>query len=73
MPQIGIYLFLLLTPIIVGQPGFSLEDLNPNSFTYGQMIGPSNYEGDITILFLVMKHEALVETGLVFLTKYIQI
>jgi len=28
-----------------------LEDLNPNSFTYGQMIGPSNYEGDITILF----------------------
>ncbi|MBT3591197.1 MAG: hypothetical protein HOK52_10830 [Candidatus Marinimicrobia bacterium] len=51
MPQIGIYLFLLLTPIIVGQPGFSLEDLNPNSFTYGQMIGPSNYEGDITILF----------------------
>ncbi len=51
MPQIGIYIFLLLASISLGQPGFSLEDLNPNSLTYGQMMGPSDFEGDVTILF----------------------
>ncbi|MBL7013121.1 MAG: hypothetical protein ISR83_01755 [Candidatus Marinimicrobia bacterium] len=51
MPQIGIILFLFVASVGFGQPGFSLEDLNPNSSTFGQMVGPSNYEGDITILF----------------------
>ncbi len=45
---INAYLFFSL---LFGQPGFSLEDLNPNSATYGQMVSPSNFEGDVTILF----------------------
>jgi len=33
------------------QGDFSLEDLNPNSGTYGQLIGPSDYLGQIFIVF----------------------
>ena len=27
---------------------FSLEDLNPNSSTYQQLIGPSTYQGEVS-------------------------
>ena len=33
------------------QGDFNLEDLNPNSSTYGQVIGPDDYLGDICIVF----------------------
>jgi len=40
----------LLSPSLA-QYDFDLEDLNPASDSYGQMIGPSDYVGDICIIF----------------------
>ena len=34
-----------------GQSDFNLEDLNPNSETYGDIIGPDDYLGDLCIVF----------------------
>ena len=33
------------------QSDFNLEDLNPNSESYGNIIGPADYLGDISIIF----------------------
>lgn len=30
---------------------FSLEDINPNSSTYLQLIGPSSYKGDVSAFY----------------------
>ena len=46
-----ILFILLLCTTIFAQGDFNLEDLNPNSDTYGQFIGPSDYLGDILILY----------------------
>ena len=39
--------------MVVGlaQGDFNLDDLNPNSETYGDTIGPADYIGDICIVF----------------------
>jgi hypothetical protein len=45
--------FILAGAVSVGmaQQDFSLEDLNPGSTTYGQMVGPSHYRGDVCVVF----------------------
>ena len=35
----------------IAQDPFYLEDLNPNSETYGQIISPADFLGDICIVF----------------------
>ncbi len=45
------YFILFLCTTIFAQGDFSLEDINPNSDTYGESIGPSDYLGEICILF----------------------
>ena len=47
----GTVFILLLYTAIFAQGDFNLEDLNPNSNTYGQSIGPSDYLDNICILF----------------------
>ena len=42
---------LLIISGILAQGDFNLEDLNPNSDTYGQIVGPDDYLGDICIVF----------------------
>ena len=42
---------LLIISGILAQGDFNLEDLNPNSDTYGQIIGPDDYLGDICIVY----------------------
>jgi len=42
---------LLVISGIMAQGDFNLEDLNPNSVTYGEIIGPDDYLGDICIVF----------------------
>jgi hypothetical protein len=42
---------LLIISGILAQGDFNLEDLNPNSDTYGEIIGPDDYLGDICIVF----------------------
>jgi hypothetical protein len=43
-------LFLLLSGL-AAQGDFNLENLNPNSVTFGEFIGPDDYLGDICIVF----------------------
>ena len=43
-------LFCFFT-ITTAQYDFELQDLNPNSETYGQLIGADDYLGDIFIVF----------------------
>lgn len=43
--------YLILIFIVYGQGDFNLEDLNPNSDTFGEIIGPNDYLGDICIVF----------------------
>ena len=48
------FLFLLiffLANCLFSQSNFELEDLNPNSEFYGQIIGPDDFLGEISILF----------------------
>ena len=40
-----------LVSVLIAQGDFNLEDLNPNSSTYGQVIGPDDYLGNICIVF----------------------
>ena len=42
---------LLVISGILAQGDFNLEDLNPNSDTYGEIVGPDDYLGDICIVF----------------------
>ena len=35
----------------IAQDPFYLEDLNPNSETYGQIVSPADFLGDICIVF----------------------
>ena len=50
MKKIHISLFFCLLALY-GQGDFNLEDLNPNSDTFGEMIGPDDYLGDICIVY----------------------
>jgi len=45
------FLSILFLFSLNAQGDFDLEDLNPNSETYGQIIGPSDYLDDIVIVF----------------------
>ncbi len=36
---------------LFGQGDFNLQDVNPSSETYGQLIGPSDYIDEILIIF----------------------
>ena len=36
---------------LFSQSNFELEDLNPNSEFYGQVIGPADFLGEISIIF----------------------
>lgn len=46
------YIILMFFCISMNAQGdFALEDLNPNSDTYGEFIGPSYYLDDIVIIF----------------------
>tara|TARA_B100000809_G_C14778622_1_gene402136 strand:+ start:378 stop:569 length:192 start_codon:yes stop_codon:yes gene_type:complete len=42
---------LFLLSGLIAQSDFNLEDLNPNSETYGNIVGPNDYLGDICIVF----------------------
>ena len=50
MKKIHISLFFY-SLALYGQGDFNLEDLNPNSDTFGEMIGPDDYLGDICIVY----------------------
>ena len=43
----GLFFLNLLLP----QNDFGLEDLNPNSEFYGQIIGPNTFLGEICIIY----------------------
>ena len=44
------FLFVFMV-VGLAQGDFNLDDLNPNSETYGDTIGPADYLGDICIVF----------------------
>ena len=44
------FLFVFMV-VGLAQSDFNLEDLNPNSETYGDTIGPADYIGGICIVF----------------------
>ncbi len=44
------FLFVFMV-VGLAQSDFNLEDLNPNSETYGDTIGPADYLGDICIVY----------------------
>jgi hypothetical protein len=47
----SLVMFAVLVSQVTAQNDFDLEDLNPNSETYGDTIGPADYLGDICIVF----------------------
>ena len=50
--MIKLIAFLFVFMVVgLAQSDFNLEDLNPNSETYGDTIGPADYIGDICIVF----------------------
>ena len=44
------FLFVFMV-VGLAQSDFNLEDLNPNSETYGDTIGPADYLGDICFVY----------------------
>ena len=46
-----IFLPVTLLNLCSAQSPFNLEDLNPNSDTYGQIVSPTDHLGDICIVF----------------------
>ena len=44
------FLFVFMV-VGLAQSDFNLEDLNPNSESYGDTIGPADYLGDLCIVF----------------------
>jgi len=45
-----IFAFFFLS-LLFPQNDFGLEDLNPNSEFYGQIIGPNTFLGEISIIY----------------------
>ncbi|MBT3848231.1 MAG: hypothetical protein HOF58_03355 [Candidatus Marinimicrobia bacterium] len=43
--------WVLLLSGLAAQGDFNLENLKPNSVTFGEFIGPDDYIGDICIVF----------------------
>ena len=46
----SLLIFFFVTSLF-SQSNFELEDLNPNSEFYGQVIGPDDFLGEISIIF----------------------
>ncbi len=44
-------LIFLFANFLFSQSDFELEDLNPNSEFYGQVIGPDDFLGEICVVF----------------------
>jgi hypothetical protein len=44
-------IFLGLISWVSAQENFLLEDLNPNSATYGKKVGPAYYYGNVCVVF----------------------
>ena len=42
---------LIIVNLLISQNDFELEDLNPNSEFFGQMIGPNTFFGGISIIY----------------------
>lgn len=42
---------LFIVNLLISQNDFELEDLNPNSEFFGQMIGPNTFFGEISIVY----------------------
>lgn len=42
---------LSIVNLLISQNDFELEDLNPNSEFFGQMIGPNTFFGEISIVY----------------------
>tara|TARA_B100000579_G_C22669448_1_gene774902 strand:- start:737 stop:907 length:171 start_codon:yes stop_codon:yes gene_type:complete len=51
MNRATIFFLFIFSSFTFSQGDFDLEDLNPNSDTFGQLIGPGDYIGDICIVF----------------------
>tara|TARA_B100000925_G_scaffold197011_1_gene149155 strand:+ start:111 stop:281 length:171 start_codon:yes stop_codon:yes gene_type:complete len=51
MSKFFLLIIFLLTNFLFSQSNFELEDLNPNSEFYGQVIGPADFLGEISIIF----------------------
>jgi len=51
MSKFFLLLIFFSTDILFSQSNFELEDLNPNSEFYGQVIGPADFLGEISIIF----------------------
>ena len=46
------YILLLFTPILlVAQNDFLLEDLNPSSNYFGENVGPSTFNNEVTLVY----------------------
>ncbi|MBL50811.1 MAG: hypothetical protein CMG57_02490 [Candidatus Marinimicrobia bacterium] len=49
--KLNVFSLFCFFSITTAQYDFELQDLNPNSETYGQLIGADDYLGDIFIVF----------------------
>jgi hypothetical protein len=48
---ISIIIFMGMISWVSAQENFLLEDLNPNSKTYGKKVGPAYYYGNACVVF----------------------
>ena len=51
MIRLSSIIALFFLSLIFAQDDFGLEDLNPNSEFYGQIIGPNTFLGGISIIY----------------------
>ena len=47
----SLWILIFFASGIYSQEPFFLEDVNPNSETYGSIIGPSLYIGEVCVIF----------------------
>ena len=51
MIRLSLIFALFFLSLLFPQNDFDLEDLNPNSEFYGQIIGPNTFLGEISIIY----------------------
>ena len=44
-----VYLIILFSTLLFAQSSYSLEDVNPNSSEFGNMVGPSYFGGKVVL------------------------
>ena len=49
MIKIHIVFLMLCVSFALGQYDYSLEDINPTSESYGMLISPGSYAGNVTL------------------------